>query len=212
MRIILLCGLAGAGKDTTADTLVEDYGYHKLSFAEPIRQMLRVGLGIEQGWFEWPLKEKPHPVYHVSTRRMMQTLGTEWGRGYIGKAVWTQNLCRLIDRRISETPMGGNYVISDMRFLSELGHLERYAAQVGAVIRIVAIERPAPKQTGFASWLQSLRCLSRTTTHKSERDYAKLRALADAILFNTGSIKQLQDSVHHMMEDAELWTNERPST
>ena len=40
--IIVLCGVAGSGKDTIADILAEKHGFHKESFAAPLKKMLKL--------------------------------------------------------------------------------------------------------------------------------------------------------------------------
>jgi hypothetical protein len=63
--IIALTGLAGAGKDTVADTLVTHAGFSKLAFADALRTEVaqafklgdRYGLLSDRG-----TKERPHPL------------------------------------------------------------------------------------------------------------------------------------------------------
>lgn len=40
--IIVLCGIAGSGKDTIADILVNSHGFQKESFAKPIKEMVKL--------------------------------------------------------------------------------------------------------------------------------------------------------------------------
>jgi hypothetical protein len=44
-RIIAFCGLAGSGKDTACDYLV-DRDYKKISFASPLKQMAKIAFGF----------------------------------------------------------------------------------------------------------------------------------------------------------------------
>ena len=92
-NLIALAGLAGSGKTTAADYLVKAHGFTCISFAGPIKSMLRIlGLtaleDIEEA-IEGGGKEKPnHLLCGKSPRFAMQTLGTEWGRGMIGPDLW----------------------------------------------------------------------------------------------------------------------------
>ena len=63
---IALCGYAGAGKTYIAQYLVENLGYTRLSFADPLRQLFRAIFGRD------PDKR--------TDRAAMQRLGTEVGR------------------------------------------------------------------------------------------------------------------------------------
>lgn len=47
MIIIGLCGAQGAGKDTVGEILINEYGFHKLSFASALKDMLAA-------LFSWP--------------------------------------------------------------------------------------------------------------------------------------------------------------
>lgn len=55
MIVIALTGLMRAGKDATADILVRDHGFVKMSFAAPLKRMMRnlnpiVGFSMDAGW------------------------------------------------------------------------------------------------------------------------------------------------------------------
>lgn len=103
--VVGLAGLAGAGKDTFAALLGE--GYEHLSFAAPIKRMLRVGFGLTD---KDPSAEER---FGVTYRHFAQTLGTQWGRNCISKDIWT----KLMAYRISLTE--GDVIITDVRFEDE---------------------------------------------------------------------------------------------
>ena len=92
-NLIALTGLAGSGKTTAADYLVKAHGFACISFAGPIKSMLRT-LGLTalediEEVFEGEGKEKPNRLLcGKSPRFAMQTLGTEWGRDLIGPDLW----------------------------------------------------------------------------------------------------------------------------
>jgi len=108
--IIGLAGKAGSGKDTVADYLVANYGFEKISFAKPLKDMLSAA------GFPEPTnrddKEKPINGFNFSWRYMAQTLGTEWGRNCLGQDIWVQIAMRNLDTN-------KNYVFSDVRFENE---------------------------------------------------------------------------------------------
>ncbi|MDB4312088.1 deoxynucleotide monophosphate kinase [bacterium] len=114
--VIGVTGLARAGKDTVAGHLRCSWtgAIHPSSFAfaDPIRAMLSVGLGISD-WFLDEGKDEVHPLYGVTVRHMMQTLGTEWGRGVICDDVWL----KAMDNRVCAA--GGPVIITDVRFENE---------------------------------------------------------------------------------------------
>lgn len=86
MRLIGIAGKARSGKDTAANYLLEKLGddWSSASFADPMKAMLGViGVNCSDA-----AKDLPKNQYGVSTRHMLQTLGTEWGRDGIGSDFW----------------------------------------------------------------------------------------------------------------------------
>jgi len=133
---IALCGLAGSGKSTAADYLVSRHKFKRLSYAAPIKKMLRVLL-IESGatlvesieMTEGRLKELPSPyLCGNSARYAMQSLGTEWGRELIGSEIWRRILINKV-RTYGSTPV----VVDDLRFPNEA---EALKAEGFVIVRI----------------------------------------------------------------------------
>lgn len=122
--IIGLTGLAGSGKDT-ARAALEDLGFTGLAFADGLRNMIYMLLdsyGVNKDYMNCrELKETIIPGWGVSYRHLMQTLGTEWGRGALGVPdFWVARMGQLLDENYSRLPgevMG--VVISDVRFDNE---------------------------------------------------------------------------------------------
>lgn len=86
-RIVAFIGPIGVGKSTAAMCL-KTLGYHRISFADPLKQMLMT-LGLEHAQVYGDRKEEP--TVHLcgaTPRYAMQTLGTEWGRNMIHPDLW----------------------------------------------------------------------------------------------------------------------------
>ena len=135
---IALCGLAGSGKSTAADYRVLRHGFKRLSYASPIKRMLR-SLLIEAGagfieaaeMTDGKLKELPTPfLCGHSPRYALQTIGTEWGRDIIGQDVWRRILINKT-RKFSELPL----VVDDLRFPNEAEALRQEGFLIVRVIR-----------------------------------------------------------------------------
>jgi hypothetical protein len=134
--IIGLTGLAGSGKSVVADILVNEFGFTRVKFADPLKNMLRTLLGdmghipedVER-MIEGDLKEVPLPELGVTPRHLMITLGTEWGRHQVRKDLWV----RLWAARAERFP---RVVADDVRFPNEV----RMLAEVGGALW--RIERP----------------------------------------------------------------------
>lgn len=86
MRLIGIAGKARSGKDTAAKYLLNKLGddWSSASFADPMKAMLNaIDIDCSDA-----AKDLPKNQYGVSTRHMLQTLGTEWGRDGIGSNFW----------------------------------------------------------------------------------------------------------------------------
>ncbi len=115
----------GSGKTEIATFLCRAYGYTLVKFAGPLKAMTRgllYGIGIDNEiidrMIEGDLKEKPilDHLPSFTPRRVMQTLGTEWGRNTIAPGLWVD----LAEARIANIlERGGRVVIDDLRFVNE---------------------------------------------------------------------------------------------
>lgn len=109
MRLIGIAGQARSGKDTAANYLLEKLGddWSSASFADPMKAMLGV-IGVD---CSDEAKDLPRNEYGVSTRHMLQTLGTEWGRNGIGSYFWIDVFERY--------NAGKSVIVPDVRFENE---------------------------------------------------------------------------------------------
>ena len=136
--IIGLAGLAGSGKDASADHLCANYGFVRCAFAEALKDMAANLLGeanVDYAYlFERHLKELPIDSLHgVSGRQIMQTLG-DWGRA-LHADWWVQILARRlgVTGRPDSAPVHDRIVITDVRMPNEAAWV---AQQRGLVVRL----------------------------------------------------------------------------
>jgi hypothetical protein len=144
--LIGLAGRAGTGKTTAARLLREQHGFVEVALAAPLRAGLKAMFGLHDIQLtDAGLKE--HPVdwlYAMTPRRLMQTLGTEWGQHHIGRHVWI----RAAERRIAHLLSLPDHwhvagiVISDLRYDHEAAWLRAQGGTVWHLLR--AAPRPPP--------------------------------------------------------------------
>ena len=119
MRIIALTGPKQVGKSTVATAIADslDVETHILSFADPMRAMLQA-MGVDLlSLVDQSKKESPIAGIGKSARYLLQTLGTEWGRGLISEDIWLWSMQHRID--LSREQGAEVVVIDDCRFDNE---------------------------------------------------------------------------------------------
>lgn len=129
VRVIGITGQARSGKDTVADLIRKRIGGARYSFAKPIYDML-AAVGFDFKAAEWDgLKDRQIAGLGISPRRMMQTLGTEWGRELVHPELWV----RLAEIQLDYAT---KMIISDVRFDNEADWVREH----GVLIRVVRPE------------------------------------------------------------------------
>ena len=123
--VIGLTGLAGSGKSTLAEYLEQEHGFTRLSFAGPLKKMLRTLDPIlssalvygETGARSQRLSDLTHltalelKVQYPEYRRLIQVLGTDCIRA-VDRDFWVR-------AAMQEVTAEGNYVFDDIRFPNE---------------------------------------------------------------------------------------------
>lgn len=126
--VVGMTGYAGAGKDTVANVLIEDWGFQRFALADALREsMLALDpvLWTPSPWsenayrladavdrFGWDLAKREQP----EIRRLLQVFGTEVGRTLFGENVWID----VLERKIAEqTDPYARIVVTDVRFPNE---------------------------------------------------------------------------------------------
>ena len=84
--LIGLVGKKGSGKDTTADFLVEKFDFKKKAFADPLKSVVQKLFLLEKDDLYDPIKKETiDPRWGMSPRQMMQMVGTDMVRSFLGK-------------------------------------------------------------------------------------------------------------------------------
>jgi dephospho-CoA kinase len=120
--IIGISGYAQSGKDTIANYLVSNYGFVKVSFADPIRKALyalnpkiNVGdmLGIRLSTAVDGLGWETLKANSAEARELLQRFGTEVGREIFGQDFW-------VNQAMDEARRHEKVVFSDVRYPNEI--------------------------------------------------------------------------------------------
>jgi hypothetical protein len=132
--IIGLTGYVQSGKDTVASILVENYGYQRVAFADPIRDLLyATNPMLKEGYrvkglvdvYGWDRVKVDYP----EARRLLQDLGVG-ARKTFGDMFWVKQALRQVNPE-------GNYVITDVRYPNEAKAIREYgSSQIWRVRRL----------------------------------------------------------------------------
>lgn len=128
--LVAFTGLAQSGKTTAAQVLCRR-GYDRMSFAGPIKQMVRC-LTAETD------KTKQLPQFGGKTlRHLYQTLGTDWGRNMIHPNIWVQLGAERLRTLLGDVEEGATQgvVIDDLRFDNEAQLIRNFGGIVVQVHR-----------------------------------------------------------------------------
>lgn len=177
-RLISLSGKSGAGKDTLAGILIDNYDYERVAFADPIKRFVGelFDLSTEQLWGE--LRNQPDERLELAPREVYQRFG-DFCRE-IDPQVWIRKWHRAVTGRLDT---GRRVVCTDVRTPAEL---ERVKELGGSCWLIERPEAGAPGKLG---------------QHRTEQALTKgSRERFDAVINNDGTLAELEMKIHSKLE------------
>ena len=145
-KIIGVCGLKGAGKDTIGDIICKnDDSFVKMSFADTLKDITAILMGWDRELLqgstiesrEW--REKADDYWSdkfgkmITPRIILQQLGTEVLRNHFLQSIWVDSL----KKKIMNSDK--NIVITDVRFPNEIDMIKELG---GTIYRVERGELP----------------------------------------------------------------------
>lgn len=180
--IIGLVGKAGSGKDTVADHLVKNHGFHKLSFAAPLKRTICDLFDMTEDQVnKQELKEVVDPRYGFTPRWLLQHFGTEVCRK-LYPSMWVDYLIRYYRKNWNQVDEG-RVVVTDVRFLNEARAISNIS---GYIWRITCLNNP--KDLGEGS------------THASEIEQENI-LVDQELIAKHGDLPQLYKEADKALEE-----------
>ena len=155
-EIITFVGRAGSGKDFQSNLLVER-GFKKVSFADPLREIVRNCLGMKENRFIQKYEDyKGTYLFENQTlRNMLENVGATL-RSY-NDSFFVEALIKTI---YSEKYINENICISDLRYVNEYTGLAMKAAEEGDSFKCIFCDYHSPRyqeeNNHHSAWLSNL--------------------------------------------------------
>ena len=178
--LIGVLGLKRSGKDTTADYIVKNYQFQKLTFAEPLKEACRILFNFDEEQLYGSTKEDIDSRWGVSPRTVYQYIGTEIFRNNI------QNIMPDIKNNFWVKLTIDNYnknknkntIISDVRFKNEIDAIR---GEGGIIIKIIRPENTNKDE------------------HESEKNIMNLKGNYEII--NDGTLEDLYRKIDIVLQN-----------
>ena len=162
-----------SGKDTITDQLVGEHGFHRIAFADRLKDVAEQMFMWDARHFVGDAKERVDEFWGLSPRRALQLLGTEAGRQVFGHDIWIKHVLYVIKQR----PDIRDWVISDVRFPDEAQAIKDWGGVVWRVDRpgLVGGDGHASETAmdGYDGW--------------------------DQVIVNDGTVDELRDKVNDLV-------------
>jgi len=136
--ILLLSGWSGAGKDTVADFLTR-YRFTKLAFADSLKEIVANEFQFPLEWTKTQEGKRMMLPCGKSVREILIKRGQEIREEQNNPGYFAEQVAKKIEKK------GGNYVISDWRFLEELDSVQQICKAEN--IRTVRITRKGQEES-----------------------------------------------------------------
>jgi hypothetical protein len=146
--LIAVLGRKSSGKDTFANVLINEFGFTRYAFADPLKKGIQSFFNLsDDQLYDVKLKEEVDPRWGVSPRTLFQVIGTDIFQFSIKKFMpnlkgdtrnhWVILFKEWYLENISKNP-NFKVIISDGRFLHEIEEIKNLGGKVIKINRIIS--------------------------------------------------------------------------
>ncbi len=137
--IIALTGYRRSGKDSIAEHLRSSHRFTVVSFADPIRQVMIDGLGLDASYISGEMRGHEIPPLSTTYRELAMALGHDWGRKMIQEDMWilllNRRLRQIRNYGLNVTRRPARIVITDVRYKNEMEYCRSITSNVWHINR-----------------------------------------------------------------------------
>lgn len=184
--IIMLTGRKRSGKDEAAKVLINNHGFIRYAFADPIKAACKVIFMLDEEQLDGSTKEIVDPRWGMTPREMYQYVGTELFRvklpelsagfnAVVGDTLW---VTRFVEWYRAYGATVKDVVITDLRFENELFMV---AGTFGAEVVSIRIERDGVDKSDMHASETAIDSLPVAYTVKNDGTIKELHAKIEAI-------------------------------
>jgi len=194
--IVLVTGLKGSGKDTVGGWLHNQYGYKKMSFANPLKDVVSTMFGWERSKLEgenvndrvWRETVDKHWSQllgrQITPRLMLQEIGTDVIRKEFNDDFW-------IFSAMSQLNIQDDFCFTDVRFPNEIIKIKKNFPNV---IALNIVRPPLPY------WYGNIDKAIQQNIHESEYTMSLHSELIDYTVINDSDIPTMCETVDLILE------------
>lgn len=193
--VIGICGLISSGKDTIADYLIKNHTFHKISFADKLKDSVSAMFSWDRELLDGKTNESrkwreevdaywtSETGRTITPRLVLQEFGTECMRNGFYDGIWVS----LTKKKIIENP-NMNFVLPDTRFPNEAKMLYDIGGEVWHV-----------KRGADPAWFSEYQELGVEPTDVHPSEWAWAQTKFKHIINNNGTIPELKDQVRDLL-------------
>lgn len=136
-------GPLNGGKDTVANYLIDKFPgrFRRYAFAKPLKEASKILFGFTDEQIEdRVLKETPDPFWGFAPRKVLQLMGTEFGRNMLREDVWI----RRAEMEVTNNAASSfSTIITDVRFQNEADWFRSQSGSILIYLEVPGLVRDA---------------------------------------------------------------------
>jgi hypothetical protein len=203
VMLIGLVGFIGSGKGTVSNILQTKKGFHKISFADSLKDAVAAVFGWPRHLLEGDTEESRafretvdefwSTKFDVPTtpRWVLQHIGTEVFRENFHDDIWVYS----VERKLQEN-QHKNIVVSDVRFPNEIEAIRKNG---GHIVRVIRGPEPEWYDTAYQHTMNGMFEMYNKYPDVHVSEWAWIGQVFDYHLYNDASLELLESNINQCL-------------